>query len=298
MKLEIKEPCNEDWNNMKIGIVSRHCDVCEKGVMDFTKMNRSEIITYLLSNPNDEVCGRMNRDQFDFRHEDIPILVETLKKQRTVNPFLILALVCLSLSSCAQGQSDTTTIKTPPPIETYVIGKVASPDELKNQINTSDSLSIHDEILQGEVVCESVQEVGEIQPFTMGEIYVPVVGEIKIVEEPAPIQVIDERIHQFAEKMPEFPGGVDSLFAFINSNINYPKYERNHNIQGNVYVRFEVDKAGQISNPQILKSVQNSKFFNDEVLRLIKSMPKWIPGENQGKKVSTYMTLPIRFNLK
>ena len=53
--------------------------------------------------------------------------------------------------------------------------------------------------------------------------------------------------------MPEFPGGVDSLFAFINSNINYPKYERNHNIQGNVYVRFEVDKAGQISNPQIFQ---------------------------------------------
>ena len=93
MKLEIKEPCHEDWSKMKIGLHSRHCDVCVKSVMDFTKKSRAEIITYLLSNPNDTTCGRMTKDQFDFRHEDIPILIETLKTQRPSNPFLILALV-------------------------------------------------------------------------------------------------------------------------------------------------------------------------------------------------------------
>ncbi|MGB0914686.1 MAG: energy transducer TonB [Crocinitomicaceae bacterium] len=298
MKLEIKEPCNEDWNNMKIGMVSRHCDVCEKGVMDFTKMNRAEIITYLLSNPNDEVCGRMNRDQFDFRHEDIPILVETLKKQRTANPFLVLALVCLSLSSCAQEQADTTQIKTPPPIENHIVGKMAMPVSDTNKVEVSDSIPDTIEQLQGEVVCEPVHEVGEIEPIMMGDIDFPVAGGIGIVEDPEPIPVADERIHQFAEKMPEFPGGVDSLFSFINKNINYPKYERDNNIQGNVYVRFVVDKEGKISNPEILRTVQNSKFFSDEVLRLVKSMPNWVPGENHGKKVSAYMTLPIRFSLK
>ena len=82
MNLEIKEPCHEDWDKMKIGLISRHCDSCEKAVMDFTTMNRAQIITYLLSNPNDNVCGRLKRDQFDFHHQDIPILIETLKKEK------------------------------------------------------------------------------------------------------------------------------------------------------------------------------------------------------------------------
>lgn len=291
MKLEIKEPCNEDWNNMKIGMISRHCDVCEKGVMDFTKMNRAEIITYLLSNPNDQVCGRMNKDQFDFRHEDIPVLVETLKRQRTPNPFLILALVCLSLSSCAQEQpASTTHIKTPPPIEKHVLGKMAMPIEDTNHVQVVKD-SIPDEVLQlqGEIVCEPEVMVGDIE--------VPVAGGIGIVHEPDP-EINEPRVLQFAEKMPEFEGGMDSLFSFINANVAYPKYELDNNIQGNVYVRFVVEEDGSITRPEILRTVTGSKFLSEEVIRLINSMPKWVPGENHGKKVATYMTLPIRFSLK
>jgi len=297
MKLEIKEPCNEDWNNMKIGMMSRHCDVCVKSVMDFTQMNRAEIITYLLSNPNDEVCGRMNRDQFDFRHEDIPILVETLKKQRTANPFLILALVCLSLSSCAQDQP-TTQIKTPPPIENHVLGKMAVPVDDSAHIETVQD-SIPEELIQvqGEISCEPQQELGEVEPVLMGDIESPVAGGIGLVHEVGPEEV-EPTVAQFAEKMPEFPGGVDSLFQFINDNVQYPKYELNNEIQGNVYVRFVVEEDGSITRPEILRTVNGSKNLSEEVLRLINSMPKWIPGENHGKQVATYMTLPIRFSLK
>src|SRR5690606_34717794 len=126
MKLEIKEPCHEDWNKMKIGMISRHCDSCNKSVMDFTKMNRAEIITYILSNPNDQVCGRMTRDQFDFHHEDIPVLIETLSKTRNPNPFLILALVCLSLSACAQEQ-----IVTPPKNTEITLGEIEAPRQIE-----------------------------------------------------------------------------------------------------------------------------------------------------------------------
>jgi len=98
MKLEIKEPCHEDWNKMKIGVHSRHCEVCVKSVIDFTNSSRAEIITYILLNPNDSVCGRLRKDQFDFRHEDIPILVKVLNTQVRSNAFLILALVTISLS--------------------------------------------------------------------------------------------------------------------------------------------------------------------------------------------------------
>ncbi len=100
MKLSINEPCNEDWNNMKIGMFSRHCEKCEKKVMDFTTKSRTEIISYLLNNTSESVCGRMKTTQLDFHQEDIPIIIEVLKKSKNPHSFLILSLVCLTLISC------------------------------------------------------------------------------------------------------------------------------------------------------------------------------------------------------
>ena len=76
MKLKINEPCHEDWSKMtskepKIGMYSRHCDSCEKSVVDFTQNSRAEIIAYMISNRENSICGRMRADQFDFKHEDI-----------------------------------------------------------------------------------------------------------------------------------------------------------------------------------------------------------------------------------
>lgn len=107
MKVEIKEPCNESWENMKIGLVSRHCESYKKEVMDFTQKTRAEIIVYLLSHPNDDVCGRMNSTQFDFHHDDIPVLLQAFKNNKTSTnaSFLILTLLCLSLSSCTADNS-------------------------------------------------------------------------------------------------------------------------------------------------------------------------------------------------
>lgn len=291
MKLEINEPCHEDWNKMKIGLMSRHCDVCEKSVMDFTTMSRAEIITYILSNPNDSVCGRMTRDQFDFRHEDIPILVKTLEKKQIHNPFLILALVCISLSACAQD-TPTGTIQTPPPVREIKIGKVAADPIVTN----------HPEVpmVKGEITCEP-----RIEVIKMGEVEIieePLMGDI-MIEEPIPVggpddtAIEDNRIFQFAEKMPEYPGGMEAFVAFVNANLSYPKYERDKGIQGNVYVRFVVHTNGTISDIEILRSLNGQKNIDKEVLRLMKAMPNWEPGENQGKKVNTYMTLPFTFRI-
>lgn len=294
MKLEIKEPCHENWDNMKIGVISRHCEVCEKSVMDFTKMNRAEIITYILSNPNDEVCGRLNKDQFDFHHDDIPILIETLQKTRPSNSFLILALVCLSLTSCAQ-ESPSGNIKTPPPIEQN-LGKVeAKPlDSIPTRENDTTQLrtkgNVSTEVIAGEVVL--------IDPPVAGGICIegPLMGDI--VEPPLPeLPTEDQKIYQFAEKMPEYPGGMEPLFVFIQENLNYPEYEKENGIQGNVYVRFVVGEKGEISNMEILRSVDGSRNFDKEVLRVLKLMKNWNPGENNGKKVPVYMTLPFRFKL-
>ena len=76
------------------------------------------------------------------------------------------------------------------------------------------------------------------------------------------------------------------------------KHEKDNNIQGNVYVRFVVEKDGSITQPEILKSVKDSKNMDKEVLRVISIMPKWTPARHQEREVRAYMTLPFRFNLK
>lgn len=289
MKLEIKEPCHEDWSKMKIGMISRHCDSCNKSVMDFTKMHRAEIITYILSNPNNQVCGRMTRDQFDFHHEDIPILIETLHKTRNPNPFLIMALVCLSLSACAQDQP----VKDQPVIE-HTLGEIAVPPAVQDTIKQDSIQSIRP--IKGKVACEPIIDQGEIEPVKMGDVAPVVQGGIGIYE-PETRGLVDEKVHQFAENMPEFEGGMNAMFEFIKSNLKYPKYEKENGIQGNVYVRFVVEKDGSITRPEILQSVDGSQNFDSEVLRIINAMPTWTPGQNNGAKVRVYMTLPFQFKL-
>lgn len=291
MKLEIKEPCHEDWNNMKIGLISRHCDSCDKSVMDFTKMHRAEIITYILSNPNDNVCGRMTRDQFDFHHEDIPILIETLHKTNNPNPFLIMTLVCLSLSACAQEQPNGN-IKTPPVIE-HVLGEIPVPTTIQDSLDSG--TKVQNRPIKGEIICEPIDQ-GKIEPIKMGDIAPVVQGGIGYYEPEVPAST--EKVFQFAEKMPEFTGGMEAMFKYIQSKLEYPKYEKDKGIQGNVYVRFVVEKDGRITRPEILKSVEGSKNFDKEVLRIINSMPLWTPGENNGTKVPVYMTLPFQFKIK
>lgn len=289
MKLEIKEPCHEDWNKMKIGMISRHCDSCNKSVMDFTKMNRAEIITYILSNPNDQVCGRMTRDQFDFHHEDIPVLIETLSKTRNPNPFLIMALVCLSLSACAQEQTVAPSKNTE-----VTLGEIEAPRQIEKATRID---SIPEQIpLKGKVACEPTVTKGEVEPIMIGDIEPVVQGGIGIYEPETPH--VKEKIYQFAEKMPEYKGGMDAMFEFIQSNLKYPKYEKDNGIQGNVYVRFVVEKDGSLTQPVILKSVEGAKNFDSEVLRIIEMMPIWNPGENNGKAVPVYMTLPFQFKVK
>ena len=95
---------------------------------------------------------------------------------------------------------------------------------------------------------------------------------------------------------PEFPGGPDSMFAFLYRIIKYPKKAIRKNITGVVYAGFVVEKDGQISNVKILRDIGGG--CGKEVLRVINAMPKWKPGIFNGEPVRTEFVLPITFNLE
>jgi periplasmic protein TonB len=118
-----------------------------------------------------------------------------------------------------------------------------------------------------------------------------------VVEMPPPPQVQQDDVLKFAEQMPEFPGGNDALQQYLKKTIIYPFNARDEGRQGSVYVNFIVKKDGTIADVKIAKGVKDSPDLDKEAIRVISSMPNWIPGKVNGRSVNVQMTLPIRFKL-
>ena len=116
----------------------------------------------------------------------------------------------------------------------------------------------------------------------------------------APVEIVEEEqdvappVH-FTEEMPEFPGGMDAVNAFLAKEIKYPELARTNNIQGTVLIEFVVEKDGRVSNPKVL--VPLFPDCDKEAMRGILAMPKWKPGKNMGKPVRCYFDVPVKFQL-
>lgn len=106
----------------------------------------------------------------------------------------------------------------------------------------------------------------------------------------------EPKIHINAEFPPQFPGGEAEMYKFIKDNLRYPAIDQEMGNHGRVTVRFVVSKTGDISDIKILKGI--SPGCDKEAMRVVKSMPKWIPGKQHGNPVAVYFTLPILFQLK
>jgi len=114
---------------------------------------------------------------------------------------------------------------------------------------------------------------------------------VEVLEE----EEMEEEIFVVVEEDPQFPGGMDSLYAFIQRNLRYPKKALNDKIEGTVYVTFSVEKDGSIGAIKILRDIGGG--CGEEAVRIVKMMPKWIPGKQRGIPVRTQFNLPIKFKL-
>lgn len=113
--------------------------------------------------------------------------------------------------------------------------------------------------------------------------------------EPEVMVVEDEKPYEAVEQMPTFPGGETELMKFIRDNLKYPVIAQENGIQGRVILRFVVSKTGAIDNVTVLRSLDPT--CDKEAIRVVKSMPKWIPGKQNGNNVPVYFTLPVVFKL-
>ena len=105
-----------------------------------------------------------------------------------------------------------------------------------------------------------------------------------------------EKIFDMVEQMPTFPGGNAELMSFLAKNIKYPTIAQEYGTQGRVIVQFVVEKDGSIADARVARGVD--PYLDKEALRVIKSMPHWIPGKQNGKPVRVKYTVPVMFKLQ
>jgi periplasmic protein TonB len=94
---------------------------------------------------------------------------------------------------------------------------------------------------------------------------------------------------------PRYKGGNGALYKFIDNNINYPEEAKMKKIEGKVVVEFVVDRTGRVSNPKIFRGVY--KLLDEEAIRVISLLPKWMPGTIENKPVPCYVKMPVHFKI-
>ena len=109
--------------------------------------------------------------------------------------------------------------------------------------------------------------------------------------------IVEEEIFVTAEEMPTFQGGDLSKFRnWVQSNVKYPQIALENGIQGNVVIKFVVEKDGKLSNIQVLQTPD--KTLADAAVQVLQKSPKWKPGKQRNKPVRVTYTLPISFQIK
>jgi protein TonB len=127
-------------------------------------------------------------------------------------------------------------------------------------------------------------EIEDIEPDQETEIIV-----VKKRDE----EEVEDEIYIIVEEIPEFPGGEDALHRFMIEHTKYPKNAKKNKVSGTVYVQFVINEKGEIENVQIPHSVNPS--LDREAVRVVESMPNWIPGKIRGKPVKALQTLWFDF---
>ncbi|MDE5573697.1 MAG: energy transducer TonB [Muribaculaceae bacterium] len=177
----------------------------------------------------------------------------------------------------------------------------ALPEEILNTMKATEIAIAADEEVVEEIksqdeIKESTTALGSTN-FDQGTDDINVVREYKeevIVEEKAPVD--DNQVFQSVEQMPQFPGGEGALLKWISDHLRYPTMAAENNIQGRVVVSFVVTKTGKIGEVKILRA--RDPDLDKEAIRVVKSLPDFIPGKMNGQAVNVWYNLPVNFKLQ
>ena len=105
----------------------------------------------------------------------------------------------------------------------------------------------------------------------------------------------NQKVFDTVEQMPEYPGGMQAMIEFLQTNMKYPEDAAKQKVEGRVMVQFVVETDGSVSDVHVAKQVFPS--LDAEAIRVVQAMPKWMPGKDKGKVVRVKYNLPIVFRM-
>ena len=162
-------------------------------------------------------------------------------------------------------------IKFTPPV-------IAPDDQVKEEMRSQDQLN------ESPVAISIADIKGTSEGKDIAEVEVKKVVE----EEEKPLVVVEQN--------PEFQGGYEAMLKYLHDHMNYPALAQESAIQGTVFVQFVVSKTGKISNVKILRGIGGG--CDEEAVRVVKEMPNWIPGRQNGQAVPVMYQIPVKFQLQ
>ncbi len=155
------------------------------------------------------------------------------------------------------------------------------------EVNPEEELKSQDELSQNKTAIGALTVVGNDES---GEVLKA--KQVVVTEQPKE----ETKVFDVVEQMPQFPGGPQALFEYLSSHIKYPVVAEENGVQGRVIVTFVVERDGSITDVKVAKSVDPS--LDKEAQRVVKSMPRWIPGKQNGAAVRVKYTVPVTFRLQ
>ena len=178
-----------------------------------------------------------------------------------------------------------------------IIEKVKSSVKFTAPVIKKDNLVKDEDEIKLDEIEKSTKAIGALTVDGNDELG----GEVlRIKEEIAPPEppkhVEDNKIFEVVEQNPTFPGGTAALMSWLSQNIKYPVIAAENGVKGRVIVQFVVEKDGSITDVVVVKSVDPS--LDKEATRVIKNMPHWIPGRQNGSPVRVRFTVPVSFKLQ
>ena len=281
MQLHIPTPCQESWAAMTPAGNGRHCAACRHLVIDFTRMTDGEIVAYLASQAGHRVCGRLDKGQIG--RELVPALPikESTGWWNWARVSAAASALWLLLSGLGSHKAFAQTRSSQhSQIQTKRTKTSANKTEEKAQPSKLEDV----QIMLGKIR-EAPSNLEVTSNNLTGIIAAPTSEEKQRT-------AANQTEYRVVEQMPEAPYNYE---IFIANHLKYPKLALDSGVAGKVYISFRVNTDSTISNIRILKGIGYG--CDEEAVRIISLLPKWVPGKQSGKAVPVRVQLPVQFIL-
>ena len=203
----------------------------------------------------------------------------------------------VELSKLAEKKEAKVEKKEEPKIEKVEVEKVKSSVKFTApEIKKDEEVKPEEELKSQEDLSKTNTAIGAFDVKGNDEAAGEVLKAKEVIAQPEPPKEEETKVFDVVEQMPSFPGGQSALLQYLSSNIKYPVVAEENGVQGRVIVTFVVERDGSITDVRVVKSVDPS--LDKEAQRVVKSMPKWIPGKQNGSAVRVKYTVPVTFRLQ